>query len=104
MHARSSIREMMRQIEDIAAQQLTIDQADWTTWCLRLETALFQVRESNALLSFRALELDPLAALRQAPFRPTYACDATSSAGRAYEVMLDRVARHWRTNTFFPIA
>jgi len=98
----SAIRQIMGQMDRIAAKQSTLDPADWLAWCMRLEQLLTQASESDALEAFRALGLNPLAVLKAAPFRPPFARD-DKGAGRQYEAALDRVAKAWRVESLHPL-
>lgn len=100
---RSAVRQVMGQIERIAAKQSALEPDDWTEWCFRLEQLLVQARESDALAAYRALGLNPLSILKAVPFRPRFARDNTSEAGRQYEAAIDRVARAWRVDKLVPI-
>lgn len=85
------IRKMMELVEKIADKQTGIAQRDWKIWCNRLEQCLFQTRDSEIYELFRKMNLNPLAPLRQEPFRPEYAKDNNTDEGEYYELVLDKI-------------
>ncbi|CAB3815940.1 hypothetical protein LMG26854_01202 [Achromobacter aegrifaciens] len=91
----AAIRTMMTQLELIAQKQVQVADPDWAVWCHRLEQTLCQASGSAVLADFRKLKINPLSCLRQAAFRPNYACDARNPHGRRYEEALQRVAESW---------
>lgn len=91
------IRQMMELIEQIAQRQTAVPAADWSAWCARLEQTLSRAAESPVVSYFHSLALNPLSALRHAPFRPSYAEDGSSEAGRRYETVIDRLETQWDT-------
>lgn len=98
------IRQMMELIEQIAAKQTNIPVHDWPLWCRRLEQTLVQAKSSTVVEYFvKELELNPLAALRQAPFRPGFAEDDTSDAGKKYEEALKNIEDCWGVHGLTPL-
>lgn len=89
------IRQMMELVEQIAAKQTEISFHDWPLWCRRLEQTLVQAKDSSVVSEFKTLGLNPIAPLRHAPFRPAYAEDASSDAGREYEDVLAKIETSW---------
>lgn len=89
------IRRMMQLVENIAAKQTAISQADWVTWCIRMEQTLGQAVKSPVADTFRKLELNPLSPLWQASFRPTFAEIGDTAEGQFYEEALKRVEILW---------
>ncbi len=89
------IRQMMELIEGIAEKQTQMAEMDWEFWCHRLEQTLVQARDTAAVAAFRALGLNPLSPLRQAPFRPSFAETRETLAGQQYEESLARVEVTW---------
>ena len=59
------VRRMMTLVEDIAAKQASVAQADWSTWCNRLEQVLIQSKDSPVVKAFQAIGLNPLNPLLQ---------------------------------------
>jgi len=98
----SAIRQIVGQIDRIAAKQSMLDPADWPAWCTRLEQLLVQASESDALETLRALGINPLAVLKAAPFRPPFARDSKGAGGQ-YEAAIDRVAKAWRVESLHPL-
>jgi hypothetical protein len=90
------IRKMMQLIENVAAKQTALPESEWTYWCAKLEQALIQAGSSSVVEHFRRLELNPLSPLWQPPFRPVYAENAETEAGRHYETLLEKIAAHWQ--------
>lgn len=89
------LRRMMEFIENIAAKQTAVSQADWSAWCVRLEQCLVQSRESSALKSVCDLGLNPLSPLWMPPFRPAFAETDETEEGRRYEEALKKIEAHW---------
>ena len=90
------IRRMMELVESVALRQTALDERDWLPWCSRLEQTLSQARGSDAVSTFREdLRLNPLHPLRNAAFRPDFALDGTTMAGRIYEATLERIEADW---------
>ncbi len=89
------VRQMMQLIENIAAKQISVSKADWTTWCTRLEQCLIQAAGSKVLEEFLHLSLNPLSPLWHVPFRPAFAINTESSEGLRYESVLIRVEDAW---------
>ena len=89
------IRRMMEFIENIAAKQTCIVEADWAVWCNRLEQTLVQASGSDIVQAFRELGLNPLSPLRAPPFRPEFAELPQTSAGERYEDVLAKVEEAW---------
>lgn len=97
--ARSSaypVRRMMRLVEDIASKQLNVAQADWATWCNRLEQVLIQSKYSSVVTAFKTIGLNPLHPLLQASFRPRFATDSQTAEGVRYETAMHRVINAWQ--------
>lgn len=90
------IRQMMQLVENIAARQTAINQADWGTWCNRLEQCLIQAADSEIIETFQVLKLNPLSPLKHAPFRPEFAENAGTKDGERYEVAIQRVEVAWK--------
>jgi hypothetical protein len=89
------VRQMMQLVENIAAKQTSVSEADWVTWCTRLEQCLIQAAGSNVLEEFLKLNLNPLSPLWHSPFRPHFATTAETNEGRRYEETLKRVEAAW---------
>jgi hypothetical protein len=90
------VRRMMTLVEDIASKQVNVAQADWTTWCNRLEQVLIQSKDSSVVTAFKAIGLNPLYPLLQASFRPHFASDIQTGEGIHYETALSRVIEAWQ--------
>jgi hypothetical protein len=90
------VRQMMQLIENIAAKQTAVSQADWSTWCARLEQCLAQAAGSPTLTAFSDLAINPLSPLWQPPFRPAFAETADTPDGQRYEDVLRRVEVNWK--------
>lgn len=89
------VRSMMTLVEDIAAKQATVAQADWATWCNRLEQVLIQSKDSLVVKAFQKIGLNPIYPLLQAVFRPAFASTAITAEGARYEAALHRVVEAW---------
>ena len=98
-----AIRSMMLQLERIAQIQTEIAAQDWEAWCHRLEQTLFQAAASATLEEFRSLGLNPLSALLNESFRPDYAVDTKTLAGKAYEDMIVRIGEAWKVNSLLAL-
>lgn len=96
------IRRMMELVERIAERQCALTPIDWTAWCARLGQTLEQAKDDEVVRHFHKLGLDPLAALRAAPFRPDFALDGSKEA-ELYEQTLDRVGKAWGTAALKPL-
>lgn len=93
------VRQMMVFIENIAAKQTQVCEADWMVWCSRLEQTLNQMKDSAVIEFFRNnLKLNPLSPLVAAPFRPCFAETVQTDHGKHYEEALQRVANAWSVN------
>jgi hypothetical protein len=90
------VRQLMQLVENIAAKQTAVAQADWTMWCQRFEQCLTQAAESPILAGFLSLGLNPLSPLWHGPFRPDFAASAATDEGRCYEEALKRVEAAWK--------
>lgn len=90
------IRRMMLLVEEIAAKQLIIAEADWSAWCNRLEQVLVQAKDAKAVKEFRSLKLNPLNPLYEPAFRPPYAADLQAEQGARYEAALNTAAQEWQ--------
>lgn len=88
-------RAIMQLIENIAEKQTAIVQADWLTWCNRLEQTLTQAKDSTVLREFRQFAINPLSPLWEKPFRPVYAETSFSEEGTRYEAVLSRLEIKW---------
>lgn len=89
------VRQMMQLIENIAAKQTSVCQADWVTWCTRFEQCLIQAAGSKVLEEFVKLDLNPLSPLWHSPFRPAFAATNETAEGVRYESVLKRVETAW---------
>jgi hypothetical protein len=89
------VRQMMQLVENIAAKQISVSKADWTTWCTRLEQCLIQAAGSMVLEEFLHLNLNPLSPLWHSPFRPAFASNTETAEGLWYESVLKRVEAAW---------
>ncbi len=89
------IRKMMEIIENIADKQTKLTELDWELWCERLKQSLIQAKSAPIVELFRSWELNPISALYEVPFRPSFAEDNTSSMGILYESVLDTVSEEW---------
>jgi len=94
--AKYPVRQMMQLIENIAAKQTSVTQADWVTWCTRFEQCLVQAAGSRVLQEFVSLEINPLSPLWHTPFRPSFAENAETLEGALYEKVLKRVEDAWK--------
>ena len=93
------VRQMMELIENIAAKQTRINEADWPVWCNRLEQTLIQMKDSPVIEYFQNhFRLSPISPLLAAPFRPNFAETAETEKGKRYEEALKRVASVWKVN------
>ena len=90
------IRRMMLLVEEIAAKQLTIAEADWSAWCNRLGQVLVQAKDAEAVKVFRSLNLNPLCPLFEPAFRPSYSADPQREQGARYEAALTAAAQEWQ--------
>ena len=90
------VRRMMTLVEDIAAKQADVAQADWSTWCNRVEQVLIQSKDSPVVKAFQAIGLNPLNPLLQSSFRPAFASTANTVEGARYEAALQRVIEAWK--------
>jgi hypothetical protein len=93
------VRRMMQLIENIAAKQTAVLQADWHTWCTRLEQSLVQAAESPTIKAFLELGINPLSPLWYQPFRPDFAGSPEQVEGWLYEQVLNRVEMAWKVAT-----
>jgi hypothetical protein len=100
---RYPVRQIMELLENIAAKQTSVSQADWIMWCTRLEQCLSQAAGSRILEEFVRLGLNPLSPLRHPPFRPDFAQSADTPEGLRYEAALKRVEKAWHLDGFSPI-
>lgn len=85
------INRMMKLIEHIAQKQTTIEQVNWEQWCYRLEQTLCQMGKSTVIQYFQRININPLSPLWAKPFRPGFAEDGHSEAGRFYEELLHKI-------------
>lgn len=86
-----SINSMMTLIELIAEKQTHVPEKDWLQWCIRLEQTFSQLKNNSAFLFFKEIAINPLSALWQPPFRPSYAESAATESGAQYEKVLKRI-------------
>jgi hypothetical protein len=89
------IRRMMELVENIADKQTRLLEADWTAWCVRLEQCLLQVTKSQVLAAFKQLDINPVSPLWHSPFRPDFAQNGDTPAGKRYEAVLQQVEHAW---------
>ena len=82
------IRQMMSLIENIAAKQASIGEADWAMWCNRMEQVLTQAKDSVIVKTFQASRLNPLYPLFAPAFRPAFAATGRSMQGPLIETAL----------------
>ncbi len=102
--SRYPVREMMQLIENIAAKQTAIRQADWLMWCSRLEQTLSCAKKTDSVVEeFRRQKLNPLSPLSQAPFRPDFALDDESKEGQRYTAALESIAKAWEVDQLEPL-
>ena len=94
------IRQMMELIEQIAIKQTAVPEADWNSWCNRLEQTLAQAKDNPSVEHFRnKLKLNPLSPLVQPAFRPVYAEQDDTTHGQIYTKVLASIATHWGVET-----
>lgn len=91
----SPVRTMMRQLEEIAQRQTTVNESDWPFWCVRLEEVLLRASGSEGLIEFLRFGLDPLEVLRIDASRPVHACVVGGESAVRHEAALARVATAW---------
>ncbi len=96
--SRYPVRLMMQLIENIAAKQTALSEADWPAWCVRLEQCLMQAADTQAIKEFVQLELNPLSPLWHEPFRPSFAENHETPEGQNYEAVLVRVEQEWKVS------
>ena len=90
------IRRMMELLENIAAKQTELSEADWQLWCCRLEQTLHQMRGCTVVDYFRqVVRLNPVSPLYQPAFRPAFAETGDSEPGERYERALQAVTEAW---------
>ena len=98
--ARYPVRQMMQLIENVAAKQTCVLYADWTTWCIRLEQCLIQMkrrRGPRGVSEAPAQPDQPLVA--HAVFaRPSRR--RARPAGSLYEGSLRRIEAEWNVSAF----
>jgi len=94
--ASQPIRQMMELIENIAARQTSITEADWPRWCNRLQQVLAQASDSDVVRMFLILRLNPLSALHERPFRPGFAETNHTECGILYEHTLAAIEASWK--------
>lgn len=90
-----AIRQMMELVENVAARQTAVVEADWFAWCNRLEQTLIRASSSVGVQSFIRLRINPLSPLRAAPFRPVFAEIDDTEAGKRYLDALQRIEKAW---------
>ncbi len=88
------VRRMMTLVEDIAARQSIIAEADWDMWCNRFEQVLTRAKDSVG--AFRSIGLNPLHPLFAPAFRPVFAATAQTRHGARYEAALHAVIAAWQ--------
>lgn len=90
------VRSVMMLIEAIAEKQTAILPQEWSRWCRRLEQGLVDIGHREEVLAIREqLRINPLSALYAEPFRPAFAVDASTDAGRLYERALHTIEQAW---------
>lgn len=92
----SPVRQMMILVEDIAAKQVDITQADWRMWCNRLEQVLTRAKDSAVVRAFQLIELNPLHPLFAPTFRPTFAATMHTEEGACYEAAVNAIIAGWQ--------
>ncbi|MGC9195290.1 MAG: hypothetical protein ACP5IL_07535 [Syntrophobacteraceae bacterium] len=93
------VRQMMELIENIAAKQTEVREADWQVWCNRLKQTLNQMKGDPVIEYFRSdLKLNPLSPLDSAPFRPFFAETAQNEHGKRYQEVLQTAMKAWGVN------
>jgi hypothetical protein len=97
------IRKMMVLVEQIAAKQVELYQADWLAWCTRLEQSLLQIAKDPVIKVFRDMRLNPLSPLRQPAFLPVFAEQPSSPEGESYHALLTRIEKSWDVAHLCPI-
>ena len=85
------INKMMRLIEHIAQKQTAMDKANWAQWCYRLEQTFCLMGKSEVIQYFQRIKINPISPLWAKPFRPDFAEDTHSDAGRLYEELLCKI-------------
>lgn len=90
------IRRMMVLVEDIAAKQVAIAEADWAMWCNRLEQVLTQAKDSAVVRAFQSIALNPLRPLFAPAFRPAFAVTVQMQEGARYEAALNAAIAAWQ--------
>mgnify|MGYP000742298615 CR=1 FL=1 len=85
------INKMMQLIEHIAQKQTAIDAVNWAQWCYRLEQVFCLMGKSEAIQYFQGIKVNPISPLWAKPFRPDFAEDTHSDAGRLYEELLCKI-------------
>lgn len=90
------VRRMMILVEDIAAKQIAIAEADWAMWCNRLEQVLTQAKGSEVVRAFQSITLNPLHPLFAPAFRPAFAATAQTQQGARYEAALNAAITAWK--------
>jgi len=101
--ASQPIRIMMETIENIAARQTSVTEADWPSWCNRLQQVLAQASDSDVVRMFLILRLNPLSALHEIPFRPGFAETDQTESGVLYEHTLAAIEASWKITDLPPI-
>ena len=86
-----TIRLIMQIVEIIAKKQTSIDKSQWVSWCHFLGEKLQQLYKCNDIhLFYKKYKINPLSALLEKPFRPTFAEDKDTEYGRLYESILTK--------------
>ncbi|MFT4271970.1 MAG: hypothetical protein QM578_13235 [Pantoea sp.] len=95
------IRQVMSLIEGIAECQTRLSEDQWLYWCRSLEQTLLQASGNADLARFTDLGINPLSALKAAPFRPAFAEDDDSLPGQDYLQMLRRIETAWGVSDLY---
>lgn len=90
------VRRMMILVEDIAAKQGAIAEADWAMWCNRLEQVLTQAKDSAVVKAFQSIALNPLHPLFAPALRPAFAVTVQTEQGARYEAALNAAITAWQ--------
>lgn len=100
----TAVRVMMRLLENVADKQTALSEADWPAWCASLQQTLLQAKGSPAVKAFVQWRVNPLSALRAAPFRPRFSEDPTSRHSDRYEQALNTIEEAWGVDGCDPLA
>lgn len=90
------VRTIMTLVERIAEKQTSLTETEWTRWCMQLEQTLTAMKDNDEVASIVAqLGINPLHALYADPFRPSFAEDAKTEAGKLYERTIAAIESAW---------